>query len=211
MRRAVLAGCLLLTLLFLARFYFTEESINAHVLSVVSGIWTGDQPTTHRASEGNTENVSIHDSQHANLTGLEAEPVPGERHIIFLETVCVMNDSVRDNESGLAITQREACAVASAANTNPDTKVYLLYTCSIKGKLGDSPEYVKQMLSYPNVRIWKLVISDYIKGTPVETWDFFGKIRSSDWPVAHASDILRFITLWKYGGTYVDMDFVVRK
>jgi len=94
-RRAVLAGCLLLTLLFLARFYFTEENIKANFLSVISGIWSGDQQTTHRASEGNTENVSVSDSQHAALTGLEAEPVPGERHIIFLETVCVLNDSVK--------------------------------------------------------------------------------------------------------------------
>ena len=148
---------------------------------------------------------------HAALTGLEAEPVPGERHIIFLETVCVLNDSVTGKQSGLAITQREACAVASAANANPATKLYLLYTCSIIGKLGDSPEYVKQMLSYPNIRIWKLVFSDYINGTPLDTWDFMGKFRSSNWPVAHASDILRFITLWKYGGTYVDMDIVIRK
>jgi hypothetical protein len=122
--RAAVSGCLLLTLLFLAKFYFSVENINAHVA----------------------------------LTGLEAEPVPGERHIIFLETLCVLNDSVRGKQSGLAITQREACAVASAANTNPDSKVYLLYTCSVIGNLGDSPEYVKQMLSYPNVRIWKLVI-----------------------------------------------------
>ena len=104
-KKTVLAGCLLQTLLFLARFYFTEESINAHFLSVVSGIWTGDQPTAHRASEGITEKVSFNDSRHEALTGLEAEPVPGERHIIFLETVCVLNDSVRDKESGLAITQ----------------------------------------------------------------------------------------------------------
>jgi lactosylceramide 4-alpha-galactosyltransferase len=211
MRSAVLSGCLLLTLLFLARFYFTEESINAHFLSVASGIWTGDQPTTHSASEGNTENVSVNDSQHATLTGLEAEPVPGERHIIFLETVFVLKDSVTGKESGLAITQREACAVASAANTNPDSKVYLPYTCSIIGNNGDSTEYVKQMLFYPNVRIWHLIISDYIKGTPVDTWDFMGKIRSSKWPVVHASDILRLITLWKYGGTLLDMDFVIRK
>jgi lactosylceramide 4-alpha-galactosyltransferase len=70
---------------------------------------------------------------------------------------------------------------------------------------------VKQIFSYPNVRIWKLVISDYFKRTPLETWDFTGKVRSSDWPVSHASDVLRFITLWKYGGTYLDMDFVIRK
>jgi hypothetical protein len=91
----------------------------------------------------------------------------------------VLNDSVKDKQSGLAISQCEACAVSSTPNTNPDSKVYLLYTCSIIGKLGDSPEYVKQTLSYPNVRIWKLVLSDYMKGTPLETWGLAAKVRSS--------------------------------
>jgi hypothetical protein len=141
---------------------------------------------------------------YAVLTGLEAGPVPGDRHIIFLEILCVLNDSVTVKHSVSAITQREVCTVASAANTNRVIKLYLLYTCSIIGTLGHSPEYVKEMLSYPDVRIWKLVISDYIKGTPLETWDFVGNVRSSNWPLAHANDILRFIT-------YVDMDFVIRK
>jgi hypothetical protein len=158
-----------------------------------------------------TEKVSSSETGHASLRELDTEPVPGERHIIFLETRCVLNDSKTGNQLGLAINQRQACAVASAANTNPDTKVYLLYTCSVIGNLGDSPAYVKQMLSYPNVRIWKLVISDYIKRTPLENWDFMRKIHSSHWPVVHASDILRYLTLWKYGGTYLDLDFVILK
>jgi hypothetical protein len=248
------AVCLFLALLLFVTFHFAEESTNAHFLSVISVIATGDQKGKHNASEGNpnpvneknkssvsksvinsssglrkqtaleysnvvnstslirnTEEVSDKESRHAALTELDTEPVPGERHITFIETSCVLNDSVTGKQSGLAINQRQACAVASAANTNPDTKVYLLYTCSIVGSLGDSPEYVKMMLSYPNVRVWKLVISDYIKGTPLETWDVMGKIRSSRWPLSHASDILRFITLWKYGGTYLDMDFVIQK
>jgi lactosylceramide 4-alpha-galactosyltransferase len=101
------------------------------------------------------------------------------------------------------MTKRQACAVASAANTNPDTKVYLLNTCSVIGNIGDSTEYVKQM-SYLNVRIWKLVVSD-IKGTALESWEFMGKLLSSDWTVAHASDILRFVTLWNFGRTNLDL------
>jgi lactosylceramide 4-alpha-galactosyltransferase len=159
----------------------------------------------------NTEKVSMNESGHATLTGLEAEPVPGEKHIMFIENVSMLNDSVTGKQLGLAITQRQACAIASPANTNPDTKLYLLYTCSVIGNIGDSPEYVKQMLSYPNVRIWKLVIPDYFKGTPLETWEFMGKVRSSNWPLSHTSDVLHFITLWKYGGTYLDMDFVMRQ
>ena len=160
-------------------------------------------PTAHR--------ISVTETELRAQREIETEPVPGQRHIIFLETRCVLNVSTPDNQSGLVISKREACAVASAANTNPDTKVYLLYTCPIVGKIGDSPEYVKQMLSYPNVRIWKLVVSDYIKGTPLDNWDFMAKIQSSRWPVVHASDILRYTTLWKYGGTYVDLDFVMQK
>jgi len=160
-------------------------------------------PTTHK--------TTVTDTELAAQREIETEPVPGQRHIIFLETRCALHDSTPGNQSGLVISRREACAVASAANTNPDTKVYLLYTCSIVGKLSDSPEYVKQMLSYPNIRIWKLVVADFIKGTPLENWDFVGKVQSSKWPVVHASDVLRYTTLWKYGGTYLDLDFVMQK
>jgi hypothetical protein len=159
----------------------------------------------------NTHQISVTEIQPSSQTEIETEPVPGQRHIILLETRCVLNDSVTENLSGLRISKRQACAVASAANTNPNTKVYLLYTCSIVGNIGDSPEYVKQMLSYPNVRIWKLVVSEYITGTPLENWNFMGKVQSSKWPVIHASDILRYTTLWKYGGTYLDLDFVMQK
>jgi lactosylceramide 4-alpha-galactosyltransferase len=29
--------------------------------------------------------------------------------------------------------------------------------------------------------------------------------------VAHLSDVLRLLTLWKYGGTYLDLDVIVQK
>ncbi|XP_021938491.1 lactosylceramide 4-alpha-galactosyltransferase-like isoform X2 [Zootermopsis nevadensis] len=144
-------------------------------------------------------------------TDVHTEPVRGDNHIIFLETRCVLNDSRTINQSGLIIHQRGACAVESAAKMNPNTKIYLIYTCSINGRLEDSPEYVKQMLSYSNVRLWKLDISDYVKDTPMENWDFTGKVKSSKWPLFHSSDILRYLTLWKYGGTYLDQDFVILK
>jgi hypothetical protein len=171
---------------------------HSSVISSTTGV-----PTTHKTAVTDTELRAQRE--------IETEPVPGQRHIIFLETRCVLHDPTPGSQSGLVMSKREACAVASAANTNPDTKVYLLYTCSIVGKLSDSPEYVKQMLSYPNIRIWKLVVADFIKGTPLENWDFMRKVQSSNWPVVHASDILRYTALWKYGGTYLDLDFVMQK
>jgi hypothetical protein len=168
--------------------------------SVISS--TAGVPNTHKTAVTDTELTAQRE--------IETEPVPGQRHIVFLETRYVLHDSTPGNQSGLVISKRKACAVASATNTNPDTKVYLRYTCSIVGKLSDSPEYVKQM-SYPNIRIWKLFFADFIQGAPFEKWDFMRKVQSSNWPVVHASDIIRYTTLWKYGGTYLDLDFVMQK
>jgi hypothetical protein len=169
------------------------------VVSTTQSTLLAENPQTAE-NEDNSEWTAVH-----------MEPVRGENHIFFLETRCVLNDSNTTNQAGLIVNQRQACAVASAAKMNPYTKVYLIYTCSINGRLWDSPEYVKQMLSYSNVRIWKLDISEYIKGTPLENWDFMGKVKSSRWPIVHSGDILRYLTLWKYGGTYLDLDFVILK
>jgi hypothetical protein len=177
---------------------------------------TSSDPTTRRkqphvSSEPTPTQSFTLDGQRSGRTAVHQEPVPGEKHIIFLETRCVLNDSISSNQLGLIVDRRGACAVASAANTNPDMKVYLLHTCPVRGDLGASPQYVKQMLSYPNVRIWKLIVPDYMKGTPLENWDFLGKVQSSHWPLPHSSDVLRYLTLWKYGGTYADLDFVFVK
>ena len=167
---------------------------------------------TQSGVEPATETIIFTDNgQLSERNVVQQEPVPGEKHIIFLETRCVLNDSVSSSQLGLIIHPRGACAVASAANTNPDMTVYLLYTCSVRGGLGGSPEYVKQMLSYPNVKLWKLTVPEYMWGTPLQNWDFMGKVKSSRWPLPHSSDILRYVTLWKYGGIYVDLDFVFRK
>lgn len=36
-------------------------------------------------------------------------------------------------------------------------------------------------------------------------------LQTSYWPVPHASDILRYTTLYKFGGTYLDLDVIVLK
>jgi hypothetical protein len=171
------------------------------------------EPTPTQSSVARTTDAIFLtlDGQSSGRTVIQQEPVPGEKHIIFLETRCVLNDSISSNQLGLVVERRGACAVASAADTNPNMKVYLLHTCPVHGDLGASPQYVKQMLSYPNVRVWKLTVPDYMKGTPLENWDFLGKVNSSLWPLQHSSDILRYVTLWKYGGTYADLDFVFLK
>lgn len=40
---------------------------------------------------------------------------------------------------------------------------------------------------------------------------FLDILQESHYPTEHLSDILRYVTLWKYGGTYLDLDVITLK
>ncbi|PSN40791.1 hypothetical protein C0J52_07182 [Blattella germanica] len=160
-------------------------------------------------------NVSVHISENNSirLGNYEAEPKRGDEHIIFFETSCILdeNKATKKNKRGLVLRARSACAIESVARLNPSRRVYLIYSCPILGDIENSSAHVIKLFEYPNVRIWKLNVMEYLKNTPLENWDFMGKMKASAWPLSHSSDVLRYLTLWKYGGTYLDMDFVITK
>lgn len=140
----------------------------------------------------------------------EMEPVRGKKNIIFIETRCAIKPNEIE-DSGLLLTKRQACAIESAAKMNPDASVHLLFTCSINGGMSASPGYVKEVFRYPNVKIWKLDVPGFLEGTSLQDWDFKGHLERSKWPVEHSSDVLRYVSLLKYGGTYLDLDVIIRK
>jgi lactosylceramide 4-alpha-galactosyltransferase len=95
---------------------------------------------------------------------------------------------------------------------NPDLQVYLLFTAPVHvGNSTVSSKFVSQLLSYPNVHMRHLNFEKYFVGSPLEEWYKGGALKASRWPRSHASDVLRFLTLWKYGGTYLDLDVVVTR
>lgn len=51
----------------------------------------------------------------------------------------------------------------------------------------------------------------YFLHTPLHTFYSEDTILTSLWPLSHMSDLLRYVTLYNYGGTYLDLDFVVMK
>jgi hypothetical protein len=145
----------------------------------------------------------------SRINRTEYEPTPGGKHIIFIETGCLLDEPHNSKYKGLVLHKRQVCAIESAAKMNPEYKVHLLYSCPIHDRLEDSSEYVQTMFTYPNVNLWKLETERHFSKTPLEKWNFKAAIMSSRWPKEHASDVLRFLSLWKYGGTYLDMDFVI--
>lgn len=101
----------------------------------------------------------------------------------------------------------------SAAKWNPNLDVYLLFTAPAQFRFENttSDRFLQALLSYKNVRIMHLNYPLYVRGTLVEDLYSSGKIEGSSYARSHASDVLRYLTLYKYGGFYLDLDVIVVK
>jgi lactosylceramide 4-alpha-galactosyltransferase len=162
-------------------------------------------------SDSITNGISCYDDEASNtideITSSTSLPPSKGKSIFFHETSCASS-----LQGGIVLTARQACAVESAAKMNPDLEVYLLFTAPIN--LGNSTvknKVVSQLLSYPNIHVRHLHFEKYFMGSPLEEWYKGGALKASRWPRSHASDALRFLTLWKYGGTYLDLDVIVTR
>nr|AEE63354.1 unknown [Dendroctonus ponderosae] len=135
-------------------------------------------------------------------------PNPNKRNIFFLETTC---NSFRRGK--LFIKARQACAVESAARLNPDMDVHLLFASPgiLKDENTQSDRLLHSLTAYPNVKLLHFDLQQFIQDSPVEELWSSGRIKESRYPVAHVSDILRLLTLWKFGGIYLDLDVIVLK
>ncbi|KAF5285511.1 hypothetical protein FQR65_LT13208 [Abscondita terminalis] len=131
-----------------------------------------------------------------------------DKSIFFLETSC---NSYKNDK--IILQPRQACAVESAALNNPDYNVYLLFVSSgiIKDEDDESDRILKAMLTYKNVHLHHLDYAKYTNGTPVENLYKERKVEESKYSQSHASDVLRYLTMWKYGGVYLDLDVISLK
>ncbi|XP_032663639.1 lactosylceramide 4-alpha-galactosyltransferase-like [Odontomachus brunneus] len=130
-----------------------------------------------------------------------ADRLESGRNIFFHETSCF-------GQEGFTLNARQACAVESAARMNPSMTVYLLFVSKAEFS-NNTQEIIKHLLKYHNIKIRYIQPDNYMKNTPLEAWYAKGALKKSYWPYSHMSDILRYLTLWKYGGIYLDLDVVV--
>jgi len=142
---------------------------------------------------------SLFDNKLANLN---SSSVRVNNSIFFLETNC--------HERKLKMPVRQACAVESAARLNPNRDILLLLPSTLKNAIDFEP-HIEALFSYTNFRLRHINMDTYFEGTPLESWWRKGYLNRSSWPTPHASDILRYVTLWKYGGVYSDLDVIFVK
>ncbi|XP_014354927.2 lactosylceramide 4-alpha-galactosyltransferase-like, partial [Papilio machaon] len=122
---------------------------------------------------------------------------PSNKSIFFLETSCRSS-----------LNSRDLCAIESAARAHADYQINVLFTAPISEEI---LEHVSLEQKFKNVRFARIHIDEYSKNTPVQEIVRSGALDSSQWGVEHTSDLLRYLTLYKFGGIYLDLDVVVAK
>lgn len=136
-----------------------------------------------------------------DVTDSERQPRPG-KSIFFHETSCP--------ESGLmTLTPRQLCSIESAANHNPNLDIFVLFT---------SPRYILTtkdikhlQLTYSNIFFRNNDMWKYAKNSTAEDFLESEKIFESAYLPVHLSDFLRLVSIWKYGGIYMDTDIIVKR
>lgn len=120
-------------------------------------------------------------------------------NIFFLET------SERTNPNFLF-----TCSVESAARAHPEARVVVL----MKGLPGGGAPLprclgISLLGCFPNVQMLPLDLEALFRGTPLAAWHAAMRRRWEPYLLPVLSDAARIALLWKFGGVYLDTDFIV--
>lgn len=129
-----------------------------------------------------------------------------DRQIFFIETTCA-----EKCECAATLDDRKICAIESTARLHPTYKVYVLIVNSEGFKPNHKIDLIERMFEYENVYLRKVNLTEYSKNTPLEQFFATKRYVASGHMRTHLSDILRMLTLYKYGGIYLDSDIVCLK
>lgn len=175
-------------------------SVVLFVASCVIFLQTDWSPDLYYLSIRAFEDISCYYSYDGDgLPAIDERYNPPDNSIYFHETSC----------TGL-LNSRQACAVESAAKVHPDRQVNLLFTGPVTEDNLNTPAF-NALKKYKNIKVMRLHLVDYAKWTPLEELIKGGALNRTRWRISHTSDVLRFLSLYKWGGVYLDLDVVVVK
>ncbi|XP_059474334.1 lactosylceramide 4-alpha-galactosyltransferase-like [Neocloeon triangulifer] len=108
------------------------------------------------------------------------------------------------------INPRQMCAIESAAKNNPFSDVYLLLLDPpVNSSLMNNEQLKFVVRFYKNLKIVQTTSESYFAGTALQTLGRNGKIGQSNYPVEHMSDVMRILTILRFGGIYFDLDVMI--
>lgn len=88
---------------------------------------------------------------------------------------------------------------------NPNHNIFVMFASQVGFRNTSKLPILDALLSYPNIHFNYLNITNYAQNTPLQDWIKTNKLFRSRYLISHTSDVLRFLTLYKYGGTYLDL------
>lgn len=124
--------------------------------------------------------------------------------IFFHETSCSTNREVE-------LDFLEACAIESAANANPHSDIYVLFASPRYMITKKSAVWIRILDSMETIHFHNVDIKKYVAETPAKSWWDSGEIFTSNRVDTEISDFIKFLSLFKYGGTSVDLDVISLK
>ncbi|KOB69441.1 Uncharacterized protein OBRU01_17463 [Operophtera brumata] len=146
----------------------------------------------------NFENVSCYYEYGDELTFVSDRGFnPPAESIFFHETSC---------RGGLD--SRQACAVEAAARANKHWDIHVLFLAPVKTLNTKSMQVLQEL---DRVKFARINLLEYAKNTPLEDLVASGALNRTKWRISHTSDVIRYLTLYKWGGVYLDLDTVVVK
>jgi lactosylceramide 4-alpha-galactosyltransferase len=118
--------------------------------------------------------------------------------IFLLETHMEMERSLLD--------PGQACSVESAALTNPDADINLIFATNSDSINLKFNELIYQLKHYSNIHLTYVNPFELSKGTPAEKFFREERMKKSVFPIEHMADVLRILILNEFGGQYLDLD-----
>ncbi|CAH0696327.1 unnamed protein product [Spodoptera exigua] len=142
--------------------------------------------------------VSCHESRKGDNLGLLDPRTVAENSTFFIETSCLGD-----------LSSRYACAVESAAKANPDRQIYVLFSSPVPRAALEEKAIINVLdESYNNIKFARVLIKDLVKETPLQSYVYRLDKKDLDERVPR---ILKFLTLYKFGGIYLSFDVIVAK
>lgn len=106
---------------------------------------------------------------------------------------------------------RQACAIESAAKWNPNREIFVLFTANVGFSANFQSPIIDALLSYPNVYLRNVDLTTYAADTLMEQWFHSDQLFLSKYLNSHTSDFLRYTSMFRFGGIYLDLDVVVQQ
>ena len=137
-------------------------------------------------------NPNVNCSRTIWLDNFQETDLP-ENPLFFIETA---EHSILD--------PRQSCSVESALRNSGRNPVILMSSPVLEPARSNA---TCQLLRY-GAKFFKYNFAEFVKETPLEKL-VFSQLEGNKDVITHASDMMRQVSVYKYGGMYLDLDFVI--